>query len=178
MKTSICMLSLALTLISLPVLALDENCETILKLEENRYRQPTWHEIADYGGFTIESIKINGQSFRGEDDKWTEFPPTLSMDMLGLGAINERRKGIMLGRIKVNMFDCKEIGQEIIRSNNEDIKVMAYQYKISDEHVSSEVVIYFGEKDNLEYYSESKGSKGGVSKITIKYNGVEAPKLK
>ena len=97
-------LATALMLLAPTTFALDAACEPLVNASKARMAQPAWHSVMESDGIKLEAIKVDGQFYMNQGEKWQKSP--MDLDKAEQIAIDS----ILDGSLKVT--NCKEEGTE------------------------------------------------------------------
>lgn len=141
--------------------ALDANCEPIMKANEASMKTPTWQKISTLTGkdFKMEIRKIDGQYYMLMGKTWKKQPASFNATVESFDNL------VHSGKIKLS--NCKEEGSETIEGI--DTTVISYRVEMQDGPTAN-AKVYIGKTDGLPYADASANTQSRYS-----YKGVVAP---
>jgi hypothetical protein len=161
MRTSVPM-AILLALASTSGLALESECEAILKASEARMKQASWHSITELeGGMKMEVIKSDGTFYRNVGDQWVVFPVNID------DAERELMAQIRSGEIKLT--ECKTIGSDVV--DGVPVTIVSTRTEMPGAPAGTGQ-LSIGKADGLPYRQTADHLT-----VVYKYKGVTAPKL-
>jgi hypothetical protein len=154
-----------LAALSHTVVALEPECDPLIKASEARLAQSAWHSVTEDEEVRVEAMKVAGQFYMQLEGEWQPMPMDLdAAEKIIIGQMQD-------GTIKVS--ECQMLASEVV--DGREMNVISYRSEIVGAGMPATTAkLYIGKNDGLPYKMiDSDGS----TQVTHVYENLAAPAL-